>query len=81
MAAYEESYSRTAVGTVEIKNLPASTVMSATAPGDAFNDRGTTFMKLFRYISANQVAMTVPVEADAKSNRMRFFVGGKDRQR
>ncbi len=73
--SYESIYPRTPVGTIEIKQLPARTTLVAAAPGDAFNDRGAAFRKLFAYIQANQIAMSVPVEASASKNEMVFFVG------
>jgi glutathione peroxidase len=73
--SYESIYPRTPVGTIEIKTLPSRTTLVASAPGDAFNDRGSAFRKLFNYINANQVAMSVPVEASASTNEMVFFVG------
>ncbi len=73
--AYESIYPRTAVGTLEIKTLPARTTLIASAPGDAFKDRGAAFRQLFSYINANKVAMSVPVEASASTNEMLFLVG------
>ena len=74
--SYESIYPRTPVGTIEIKTLPARTTLVASAPGDAFKDRGAAFRKLFSYINANQIPMSVPVEASASKNEMIFFVGG-----
>lgn len=73
--AYESIYPRTPVGAIEVKKLPARTTLVAAAPGDAFKDRGAAFRQLFAYISANQIAMSVPVEASASKNEMVFFVG------
>jgi len=73
--SYESIYPRTPVGTIEIKKLPARTTLVASAPGDAFKDRGASFMKLFNYIKQNQISMSVPVEASASKNEMVFFVG------
>ncbi len=73
--SYESIYPRTPVGTIEIKKLPARTTLAASAPGDAFKDRGAAFMKLFNYIKQNQISMSVPVEASASTNEMVFFVG------
>ena len=77
MPSYESIYPRTPVGTLEVKTLPARTTLVASAPGDAFNDRGAAFMKLFNYIKANQIAMSVPVAASASTNEMVFFVGAR----
>lgn len=73
--AYESIYPRTPVGKIEVKTLPARTALVAAAPGDAFNDRGAAFRKLFGYIKANRIAMSVPVEASAATNEMVFLVG------
>lgn len=75
--SYESIYPRTPVGAIEIKKLPARTTLVASAPGDAFNDRGAAFMKLFNYIKQNQIAMSVPVEASASTNEMVFFAGSQ----
>ena len=73
--SYESIYPRTPVGAIEVKTLPARVTLVASAPGDAFEDRGLAFRKLFNYINANKVAMSVPVEASASTNEMIFFVG------
>ena len=73
--AYESSYEPTPIGTVEVKQLPATIVMEAETPGDYFDRGNQSFMTLFRYIQSNQVSMTVPVEAEIKPGKMRFFVG------
>ena len=75
--AYESIYPRTPVGRFEIKTLPPRQALAATAAGDAFEDRGAAFSKLFAYIRTNRVAMSVPVEASAATNQMVFFVGPK----
>jgi len=79
--SYESIYPRTPVGVFEIKTLPARTTLVASAPGDAFKDRGSAFRKLFSYINANQVAMSVPVEASVSKNEMIFFVGSNSAAR
>ena len=79
--SYESIYPRTPVGVLEIKTLPARTTLVASSPGDAFDDRGLAFRKLFNYINANQVAMSVPVEASASKNEMLFFVGSNSATR
>jgi hypothetical protein len=74
-AAYEHAYEKTPVGTIEVKELPAVTALSASGPGAYFSNSGSPFMTLFRFIQKNEIPMTVPVEADVDVNRMRFFVG------
>ena len=73
--AYESSYEPTPVGTTEIKELPATRVLETEEPGRYFDVNNRTFMTLFRYIQNNKISMTVPVEAEMKPARMRFFVG------
>jgi len=73
--AYESIYPRTPVGTCEFKTLPARSTLVASAPGDAFEDRGAAFRKLFAYINDNHISMSVPVAASASTNEMIFFVG------
>ena len=73
--AYESSYEPTPVGTTEIKELSATRVLETESPGEYFDVNNRTFMTLFRYIQRNKISMTVPVEAEMKPARMRFFVG------
>jgi glutathione peroxidase len=79
--SYESIYPRTPVGAIEVKTLPPRKTLVAAAGGDAFNDRGAAFRKLFNYINANQVAMNVPVEASASTNEMVFYVGSDSTDR
>jgi hypothetical protein len=72
--AYESNYPPTAVDVIEVKELPPARVMEATGGRDYFENRNEPFMVLFDYIRANDLAMTVPVEADTRPARMRFFV-------
>lgn len=80
VSATESAYAPTPVGTIEVKQLPAATVMSAGAGPQASRQNGA-FMTLFRYIETNKVAMTVPVETDASAGRMRFYAGRKAAER
>jgi glutathione peroxidase len=73
--ATESIYPRTPVGTIEIKTLPARTALIAKASGDAFEDQGAAFQKLFAYIQDEQIAMSVPVSASVSTNEMVFYVG------
>jgi len=77
----EATYARTAVGTCEIKTLPARVGLAAEAPGDAFDARGAAFRQLFAYIQEKQISMTVPVEAAVETNRMLFFAGAADQEK
>ena len=76
--AYETMYERTPLGKIEVKEIPRRIALEATAKGHYFQGNNNLFRTLFRYISKNEVAMTVPVEAEMKPGRMRFFVGRKD---
>ena len=75
---YESIYPQTPVDTIEIKHLPERMALTAVAPGDAFADRGTAFLKLFDYIKTNQVSMSVPVQVSPSTNEMIFLVGARD---
>lgn len=76
--AYESIYPQTAVGKIEVKTIPARTLLKAAGKGEPFKSRDESFGKLFRYIQSNKVSMTVPVEASATTSTMNFFVGGRD---
>lgn len=78
---YESIYPQTDPGKIEIKQLPARLSLVAVSPGDAFDDRGAAFRKLFAYIQTNQFAMSVPVETRPSVNEMVFLVGSQDRER
>jgi hypothetical protein len=75
--SYESWYRATDPGVIEVKEIPAAKLMVA----EDLSQRGEPFSRLFRYISKNNVAMTVPVESSMLRNDMRFYVGTKDRQR
>ena len=72
--AYESNYPPTEVDVIEVKELPPARVMEAAGGSDYFENRNGPFMVLFDYIRTNGLAMTVPVEADPRPARMRFFV-------
>lgn len=76
---YESMYKPTPVGEVEIKNLPSRLALETKEEGSYFDQENGLFRRLFRYISRNDVAMTVPVEAEIQPSVMRFFVGRKHR--
>ena len=72
---YEQAFPKTAVGTIEIKNLPPSTLIGATTKAHYFERSGSLFRSLFRYIKANGIAMTTPVEAEMSPGKMFFHIG------
>ncbi len=75
--SYESWYAATEPGVIEVKEIPAAKLLVA----DDAPQRGEPFSRLFRYISKNKVAMTVPVESSLERNDMRFYVGTRDRPR
>lgn len=79
--SYESIYPKTPVGKIEVKQIPARTILATESKGDPFQDRNESFNKLFNYIQRNEISMTVPVEAGATTNTMNFFVGSKDAER
>ena len=79
LSAYEAMYEKTPVGEIKVITLPGRIALESKTEGPYFRSDNGLFRKLFRYISSNDIAMTVPVEADIQPGRMRFFVGGKDR--
>lgn len=72
--AYESNYNPTPVGTIEVKELPAARLLQVEGEGDYFDTANGLFGRLFRYLKNNDLSMTVPVEADRRPARMRFFV-------
>jgi hypothetical protein len=74
--SYESWYRATEPGEIEVKEIPPAKLMVADSPS-----RGDPFSQLFRYISKNDVAMTVPVESSMQRFDMRFYVGTKDKPR
>jgi len=77
-SAYEAAYPKTPNGAIDIKTIPAAKLMVAEAPGEYFDGNNDMFRVLFRYISANEVSMTVPVEAQIEKAQMKFYVGSSD---
>ena len=75
---YEAMHEKTPVGTIKILNLPERTALEASSKVSYFDENNGLFRKLFRYISANDISMTTPVEADITPGKMRFFVGAED---
>lgn len=75
LMAIESAFPPTAPGTRELKTLPAGTLLKASTRGDYFEQSGRLFRPLFNYISANDIKMTVPVEASMNGAAMYFWVG------
>jgi DNA gyrase inhibitor GyrI len=76
--AYEAAYPKTPKGAIEIKTIPAAKLMVTESPGGYFDRSNDLFRRLFRYISANDVSMTVPVEAQVENAQMKFYVSKAD---
>lgn len=74
LAAVSEAYPRTAPGDLELKTLPAARWMRTESANDYFAADNGLFMKLFRYIDANKIPMTAPVEAGIRPGTMVFYM-------
>jgi len=73
--SYEEAMDRTPKGEIEVKTVPAMTVIEATSKdGSYFDKDNQLFRKLFRYISDKDIAMTTPVTVDVSPGAMQFVV-------
>lgn len=75
----EQAFKKTPAGSIELKIIPESTVLVAETGGRYYGTRNDLFRRLFNYISENNVAMTVPVEARVDHAQMKFYVGSKDK--
>ena len=73
--AYEQAFPKTPVGEIEVKTLPASTLIACHGQGDYFERSDSLFRPLFRYIQENDIAMTTPVEAQIQPGVMYFYIG------
>ncbi|MEO0452617.1 MAG: heme-binding protein [Verrucomicrobiota bacterium] len=75
-SAAEKAFTPTKPGEVEVKTLPASTVIRASSDaGNYFDRNNSLFMPLFRYIDERKIAMTTPVEAELEPGEMVFYIG------
>jgi len=72
--AVAEAYPRTSPGDLELKTLPAARLMRSESAKDYFASDNGLFMKLFRYIDANKIPMTAPVEAGISPGTMVFYL-------
>ncbi|MEZ7844307.1 MAG: heme-binding protein, partial [Opitutales bacterium] len=75
MSAYESAFARTDVSTIEIKTIPAARLLASQSDKSYFESNNGLFRPLFRYIQANDIAMTTPVEAAIEAGTMYFYVG------
>jgi peptide methionine sulfoxide reductase msrA/msrB len=77
----ESVYPRTVPGAFEVKELPAALSLKAVSAQSYFGTENGLFLRLFRFIRDNEVAMTVPVEVELEPGVMRFYVGAEDSRR
>ena len=75
----ESAFKKAPVGKIEIKTIPESRVLMSEMDGNYYNTKNILFRALFNYIQDNQVSMTVPVEAEIDSSKMKFYLGTKDK--
>lgn len=74
-SAYEQAFPKTASGSYEIKTLPEARLIASQTDGAYFEGNNGLFRPLFRYIQANDIAMTTPVEAEMDPGVMYFYIG------
>lgn len=70
----QDYYKMTDVDVIEVKTIPAATLMETSANGNYFDHSGELFRPLFKYLQSNNLTMTTPVEAEVQKGKMRFFV-------
>jgi len=75
MTATEQAFPPTEVGVIEVKTLPAATLIRSGGVENYFRANGRLFQPLFRYISQHDIAMTTPVEAHIEPGEMLFYLG------
>ena len=75
LAAYESAFPKTEVGVIEIKQLPPCKVIITRSNEAYFKGANKLFRPLFDYIQQNEIAMTVPVEAQIDPGAMYFYLG------
>ncbi|MGR8920109.1 MAG: SOUL family heme-binding protein [Gammaproteobacteria bacterium] len=73
--AIDEAFPKTPVDEIRVRTLPPGRVLETHASGSYFDQTGKLFRRLFRYIDANDVDMTTPVEGALGTPVMRFHVG------
>jgi hypothetical protein len=74
VSAYEQAYTKASVDDVEVLVLPKSTWIATEIEGGYFQSSDVLFRRLFDYIKANEISMTVPVEARLENAEMRFHL-------
>lgn len=81
LSASELAYPQTAVGSCEVKTLPAGRILLARSTQAYFSGDNRLFGKLFRYIQRNRIPMTSPVEARMEPGVMVFYIDTASAQR
>ncbi len=76
-----EAFPPTPVGQIELKTLPAGTLLKSTGTKSYFEQSNGLFGPLFRYISSHDIAMTTPVEAQINPGSMYFWVAESEQQK
>jgi len=76
VSSAEQAYPKTPVGEIEIKTLPAATLIVSQSDKSYFEEDNQLFRPLFRYIQDRDIAMTTPVEAEMNPGEMLFYIGG-----
>jgi effector-binding domain-containing protein len=77
----EEAYPPTPVGAVELKTLPPARIIVTESGESYFSQNNRLFGRLFRYIDANSIPMTTPVEARIEPGSMIFHLDSKSARR
>ena len=78
--ASESAFDQTPDGVIEVKTIPASTVLVKRSHVPYF-ESNNLFMPLFWYITTRRIAMTSPVEVGIQPGEMFFYVGSDAAQR
>ena len=73
--AVEQAYPKTPVGDIELKTLPAATLIVSRSDKPYFEEKNGLFRPLFRYIQDRDIAMTTPVETEMDPGEMLFYIG------
>ncbi|MAH39828.1 MAG: hypothetical protein CML08_00275 [Puniceicoccaceae bacterium] len=79
-SASESVFEQTPDGVIEVKTIPASTVLVKRSQVPYF-ESNNLFMPLFWYITTRRIAMTTPVEVGIQPGEMYFYVGSDASQR
>ncbi|MDH3715325.1 MAG: heme-binding protein [Gammaproteobacteria bacterium] len=72
--AYQITFEKTAVDEIEVRTLPAARWLTTEMNGVYFDQSNELFMRLFDYIRANDVSMTVPVVSRLDKAEMHFYI-------